>query len=91
MTQTFQWDAKSIAVEGAIRNAVEEHMEKVLDYSGASHSGKIHPCHLGEPVLVHLYQYNPLKNEAHGEIKCCCGEEVKRFTMNVDTKEITYY
>jgi hypothetical protein len=91
MQTSFYWDAKSIAVEENVKNEVERHMEKALDWTGSSEGDKIRPCHLEDSPSVHLFQYNPLKNEAYGEIFCCCGDEVKRFAYNIDSKEITYY
>ena len=91
MPHNFYWDAKSIAVEEDTRKQVEKQIEKALDYSGSDASSKVRPCHQQELSNVHLFQYNPLKNEAYGEIKCCCGDEVARFTVDIDSKEITYY
>jgi hypothetical protein len=90
MEQNFYWDARSIAVEESVKNVVEKQIERVLDYTGSSDSNMIKPCHT-DPASVHLYQYNPLKNEAYGEIICCCGDDVTRFTVHIDSKEITYY
>ena len=91
MEKMFYWDAKSIAVDETVKNEVERHMEKILDFTGSSQGEKLQPCHLQDPASIHLFQYNPLKNEAYGEIFCCCGDEIKRFTYNIDSKEITYY
>jgi len=91
MEQKFTWDAKSIAVDEPIKDEVERQIAKVLDYGPAEESGKIRPCHMEEPSKVHLFQYNPLKNEAYGEITCCCGDDLTRFTVRIDDRDITYY
>ncbi|MEF8823870.1 MAG: hypothetical protein V5B78_05410 [Desulfohalobiaceae bacterium] len=90
MEQKFYWDAKSIAVEESVKDVVEKQVERVLDYTESSHNEMVKPCH-NEPASVHLFQYNPLKNEAYGEIQCCCGDDLTRFTVHLDSKEITYY
>ncbi len=91
MEQKFTWDAKSIAVEEPVKDEVERQLTKALDYTKSGESGTIQPCHMEEPARVHLFQYNPLKNEAYGEIKCCCGDDLTRFTVRIDNREITYY
>jgi len=90
MARKFYWDEKSIAVEDAAKNEIETVIENILDYSESPDSAKIKPCH-NEPAYVHVFQYNPLKNEAYGEIQCCCGDELTKFALNIDSKEISYY
>jgi len=90
MQQKFYWDEKSITVEEWVKNEIEKVIENILDYSGLQEGAKVKPCH-NDPAYVHVFQYNPLKNEAYGEIQCCCGGELTKFVLDIDSKQITYY